>query len=631
MRFRADPLWPVLMLVSAVATVAVSLEAMARHHGASALHVSIPTAATTEGTRDLDDPDEGTNAQLGEPVDGAHRQARALARRGQVAEALATFAKLIERHPNAAGVRADHGYWLIKAGRPKDAEAELERAAELAPDSALVQLNLGAARRKGGDAKGAESAYRRALELRPGYIEAELALAQLLIKGGKLESAHTLLTRASERGGHDDRARALLALGRLQLKQGDAARAEQSLERAVERMPASAALRASIARAWLRASVPGSRSRAAVAAERGTLLAPRDASLHTLLGRACEATGDVDHATDAYHKAIELEPGETFARRRLLRIDLSKRDFESAERHAAALLKRNDQEPEHHFLAGLVAARAGRAGDARRHYEAAIERADGNYPEAYFNLGLLERHSGALDRAAEMYEKAIEQRPKYVEALNNLGVALAAAGRDADARHAYQQALKIRPKYASAWINLAELEARQGAHAAAVGALKKALEERPDDASIRVALGAAQLDAGDPLAARSTLKGVVSADPRNAEAWATLARVALAESRLDRALEFGERALTLAPDSVVALRVVADARKRRGRLEEAARGYGALLDQHPGNQDARLELADTYRLQGASDRCQQEARRVLRAFGNDARARSLLEQCSPQP
>ena len=98
-------------------------------------------------------------------------------------------------------------------------------------------------------------------------------------------------------------------------------------------------------------------------------------------------------------------------------------------------------DPEHHFLAGLVASRASRADEARTHYQAAIAKAEGAYPEAYFNLGILEKNNSNPDAAIAAYTKAIELRPTYQQAWNNLGLVHAAARRPVDAEAAFRQAL----------------------------------------------------------------------------------------------------------------------------------------------------------------------------------------------
>ena len=158
---------------------------------------------------------------------------------------------------------------------------------------------------------------------------------------------------------------------------------------------------------------------------------------------------DVSGAEAAYQRALRLDPDYRYARRRLLRLALDRQDFPQARAAADDLLTRDPTDPEHHFLAGLVAARDERPDDARRYYRAAIERAGGTYPEAYFNLAIVEKGAGQRDAAVAAYQKAIEQRPDYPQAWNNLGLLLAGTV-PVDAEAAFRKAIALDAKYAPA-------------------------------------------------------------------------------------------------------------------------------------------------------------------------------------
>jgi len=156
-------------------------------------------------------------------------------------------------------------------------------------------------------------------------------------------------------------------------------------------------------------------------------------------------------------QALRLDPEDLYVRRRLLRIALDRHRTGACPPACGAVAANDDASPEHHFLAGMVAAADSRRDEARMHYGNAIARADGNYPEAYFNLGLLEKAAGRSDASIAAYRRAIELRPDYATAMNNLALVLTGANRDEEAIVLYQRALAIASEIRCAWFNLGKL------------------------------------------------------------------------------------------------------------------------------------------------------------------------------
>lgn len=624
----ADPLWPVLVLCGLLVSATSALEILAREQGGEPETIRVVGNEVTSISADADDDVDPLSTSESKVVDDDHRRARALARRGELDESRTLFERLVERYPKSGFLRADYGYWLIKAGEYELATTMLERARSLNEDTANVALNLGAARRRLGDLSGAESAYRHALEVSPGYLDAELALARLFKREGKLDAALAVLQKAASVGSNEERALSLFALGRVQLAKHRKEPARRCFQQAVDRAPSSAELRLRIARVWLHDASRDTRRWALEAAESAALLAPDDAKILTALGQAREAVQDRKNAKIAYERALQQAPEEAYPRRRLLRMALHERNFQVARQHANALIRYQPDEPEHHFLRGLVAARDERMKDARDCYMQAIEKAQGDYPEAWFNLGLLEKHAGRFDAAIEDYQKAIELDSKYLAAMNNLGLALASANRFPDAEAIYRRAVGLDAKYTPAWKNLAQLYVRQGRYDEAVEALERALAARPGDLGAARRLAAAKLQAGDVEAALAGFRSVLDKDSENSEAWLGKSRAEAALGRLSAAEDSVSRALALAPDSLDALRQRAVLAVKAGALDAARTAYRDLVDRVPGDMSVRIALAEVLHRAGEYDGCSEEASRVLRVERNSHRAQELKTLCA---
>ena len=619
-------LWPVLSMLLLLVCGAVALEVYARTRDPQAIVVVVrPQVLTTLTADDESDDEVGELEQdSSEPVNPAHEKAREQGRRGDLPGAIAALRKEVEVLPSEPALRADLGYFLLVNGETGEAAKHLGRARELDSKNPYTYLNLGVALRRMSNLPEAEKALAAALALRPGFRAAQLALATVLRKQHRLDEAVALLTPLTATGGNAARAEALLALGKTELVAGHGKRADHAFEQAIEWVPAQAEVRIAAARAYLnfgkREEFAKALGIATVAAE----LAPDIAEAHATLGRAKEQSKDQDGAEQAYQTAIRLRPDYFYARRRLLRIALDRRDFTQARAHAERLLAQAPKQPEHHFLAGLVAARADETDDARAHYLAAIDAAHGDYPEAYFNLGLLEKSAGRTAEAIAAYQKALSAKPDYLAALNNLGLAYAAKKDFASAKQAYQKALAKDVRYLAAWINLGEVHMQEKNFPDAIAAFERAVAVRPGSQEAMLNLGVAYRRADRLDEAIATYRKLAAAQPRYVSAWYNLGIALLHANKTADAQRAFEHALSVDPDHVGSLRRMATLFVAQGQLPRARANYESILDQDPADQEARIALADVYRQQGDVQAC---ARAVAAALaggtkaGDDLRAR----------
>lgn len=598
-------LWPVLTVLVGLISSALALEVHARTRDPQAIVVAIRSQALGELAGDESSDDEGgeVEADSSAPLHPAHAAARELGRRGDVAGAVAALRKLIESEPQQALLHADLGYFALLEGRPVDALGALQRARELGAASAQVSLNLGVALCRLNRLDEAERALDQALAQKPGFRAARLALSTVLRLARRYPEAIAILTELAKSGGNAARARALLSLGRTQLAAGHDVAADKAFEHAIEWMPAAAELRISIARAYLAASGAARLAKARLVAETAVEVAPDLAEAHGALARVKELSGDVEGAQQGYEVALRLRPEYHHVRRRALRLALESRDYAMARAQAERLLAQAPENPEHHFLAGLVAARADAPDDARAHYRAAIEAAQDRYPEAYFNLGALEKDQRHLPEAIAAYERAIASKPDYLAAYNNLGIAHVAAGDTAKAEAAYRKALELDVSYWPAWTNLGKLELHRKRFPEAIGAFERAVAVRPKAHEALLNLGVAYRKAGRLPDAIATYRKLIEAQPRYATAWYDLG-IALerSEQRKDARAAY-ERAIEIDEEHEPALRRLAALLAAQGDIVGARARYQAVIDRDPADSRAWIALAELERRQGNVARC----------------------------
>jgi tetratricopeptide (TPR) repeat protein len=619
-------LWPVLTALVLMPAVAIGLEQFALRQGTGERVIHVDAAHSTDG----DDVDVAATVAIGPE----HEAARARLKQGDAAGAVALFAPLAQAHPESAAIAFEYGAVLLARRDVDGALVQLLRAKTLADSDPRVAVLLARALSKKKDAAGAEAELRRALTLRPGYGSALRALGKVYSGGGRTLEAIEVLTQASQFGSNEERATSLVALGAVLLEAGRNDDARTAFQQAIERAPAQVEIRLGVARAWLATDKKEDATRAsgilAIAAD----LAPDLPDVQTLVGQGREATGDLDGAEDAYWQAIRLAPQSLYPRRRLLRLALERQRFVKARQQADELLAIDADEPEHHFLAGLVASRQNDNATARTHYQTAIDKSHGDYPEAWFNLGLVEKDEKNLDGAIAAYQTAIDKRPGYHAAENNLGLTLVAAGRAADAEKLYRDVLSRSPSYAPAWVNLGKLYSQQKKYPEAIDAYQKALEARPDYARALLDLGVAYARSGRVDDAIATYQKVIALNPRSVSASFNLALVFAQKGDKAAAEATWVAALAIDPDHVPSQRKLAMSLAARGADAEARALFEDLLDAEPKDVEARLGLAALHKKAGNLAACAREAslaRTHMAAAATEQRtaADALERSCQP--
>ena len=255
-----------------------------------------------------------------------------------------------------------------------------------------------------------------------------------------------------------------------------------------------------------------------------------------------------------------------------------------------------------------------------------LQRNDAARAEAAF-AGLLGRYASAANRAADV-----------PEVLNNLAIAEERLGKSREAELEFKRAAQIDPEEADYRFNQALAKFRGDDPAAAIEPLRELLRLEPDDPEAWALLVAALEKSGRgseaaserDAAARETGKALPVLKPE------TLARMDRVKTRLDIAAlrEFAEPAGERASaDSGTSAALAISGRQlhlKRGRqylaagkLDEAQREFSEVLAQLPHDAAAHQGLAEAYRRKGKLEDAIGELRAALETR-DDAAARTTL-------
>jgi protein O-mannosyl-transferase len=145
---------------------------------------------------------------------------------------------------------------------------------------------------------------------------------------------------------------------------------------------------------------------------------------HNNLGFAYAGKGDLMSATDEYREALRINPRYTEALNNLAVALLKQGDAEGAIRQLRAALEVNPQLFDVRNNLGQVLASRGDLGAAIPEYRESLRLKPGN-PSAHNNLGAALARQGDLDGAIREFREALALDPEYLNAQRNLERALA--------------------------------------------------------------------------------------------------------------------------------------------------------------------------------------------------------------
>nr|WP_274522279.1 XrtA/PEP-CTERM system TPR-repeat protein PrsT [Ectothiorhodospira mobilis] len=544
-----------------------------------------------------------------------------------------------------------------------DASLEwLETAVEADPGLGTAWSALGNHRRLRGDREGAEQAYTRAIENRalpgPDHLHRAMVRLEMGDLEGVREDLDILEQGESRHPGIDylegmlhleasrlaqarrsleesltrqkDYAPALLALGQVHRRLGNAEQSEYYLKRHLGEVPYSIAGVQTLV--LLYAEQGRMQSALALLEEKTRNYPGNPADLYEIKGRLLLGSGDAAGGIEAFGEALAGDPGSAELRQLL----------------AAALL-RDGQIDE-----GMETLR--------------VASGENNDPQTQART---EASAALMLLQGGQYEKALEAARRLEEVLpgaalpgNIAGAALMGLGREDEARQAFQRAMELDPDNLSVRMNLAGLELRSGHEARARELLASVHDRDPAHARAVQRLALLDIRAGEPELAQQRLARSIEANPEAVELPLMLARLQMESGAGEKALETLGSARERFPEDAQVLYALADLNLGLERLEPArrllreavvaAQGDTALkirlaeaqaragdergardtlegiLDQDPEHLTARMGLVRLLLEQGALDRASPHVDRLLASRPEDPEVAALAGRVALQ-
>lgn len=370
-------------------------------------------------------------------------------------------------------------YWLGVAyrnlGDDAAARAEFGEVLRLEPLEVgsrlqLVQLNL-----IEGKPDAAMALANEAVSLQPLNLQARLIRIDVLIAQGQLPAAAKEARLAA--AAFPTLAPPLMQLGRISLKQGDAATAERSFQRAVEVSKGATDAVGALVDAKIAA---GKVAEARAVAEAQVARQPTQAWPHVYAARAYKAGRDSAKAEASLRSALAADPGNLQAYVELSRLYLEQKNLDEARTQLEAIVAKQPKAIWVHTLIAISYHVQNRKAEARARYEKTLE-IDPTAAMAANNLAMMLVEEGQnLDRALELAQTAKRQLPESPEVNDTLGLVYTKKGLAAQAIFPLEQSVRQEPANPVYHYHLGLAYAQAGQKAKARASLQQALTLDPN-------------------------------------------------------------------------------------------------------------------------------------------------------
>ncbi len=341
---------------------------------------------------------------------------------------------------------------------------------------------------------------------------------------------------------------------------------------------------------------------------------PNDPALRFRLGRAYQATGDLESARTQFLEAIKQKKDLLSARYELAELDLSlnrpaealqqcndilqvrpndrkarllrarswtaTNDLLQARAELTALNKEAPGDPEAEFWLGIVAIRQEKYREAVEIFERQL-RGKGN-PRSAAALGVAYASQRQFDKALDVLRQGLKNWPDSPVILERLASTEALAGHYDAAITQYQRMAASQPKSPSLRMQMGSVYQMKGDYRNAATFFRQAYDLTPSDITVGLSLAAALSQGGNAGEARSVYQKILKEHPDNASALNNLAFL-LADTGgdLQEALRLAKQALDKAPAEPGYSDTIGYIYLKQGLHDNAVRTFANLAKKYP--------------------------------------------------
>jgi len=341
-----------------------------------------------------------------------------------------------------------------------------------------------------------------------------------------------------------------------------------------------------------------------------------DANAYMQLGEVYSACKLHDKAIEAYKKAIELAPGESWYRRRL-----------TAAYEAAGKVEEADALYEKTTDSSRIYERM-RAYQQRGDLDKLLEFVrqvmkssvhEGMKRSAQSQLVRASQQQGKSGELITLLQEDIKERPDDTVSYKMLGQVYSRKNSRAEAIEMYEKVIELTPDDGDAYRELGQLYSRQRMHNEAISTYKKAIELKPDESYLYSSLARAYANTGQTDEILK-LADALKERSRDGYSYSQLGEVYMAARLYDEAIEAYRKAVKLSPESHYRSRL-AQAYEQAGKPEEAETMYEKTTDP-----DMLRQRMRTLSQQGNLETLLEIGKRILSSGAQPRQKRNTIQQ-----
>jgi len=482
---------------------------------------------------------------------------------GDHAAAIGYLDRVIAAQPDNARAHLARAAALIDTGEHEKAAEDLNKILGGQPDHPIANYLLALMRAKTGDYTGARDALQAGGAPLVEYMPAVFLSGAISYARGEMEQAIDSLRRVLTMTPDHVAARKLMAAALVRDKEPQ--RAIEIAEPMVTPETTDVQLLTLLGSAYLQA---GRYDEASQLFERAAAASPDAAAIRMQLALTRFAGGETDAAVGELQSAIELDPDESQAQIFLALLHMKEGRFDEALTVIDGVAKLLPDNPVTDNLRGAALLGKNDMEGARAAFEAALVKKKDFVP-AMMNLAELDRKTGNVEAAMRRYGEIVAVNPSDTRARISMAeVAMQSGDRDA-ARKVLDEAISANPTDPAPRVALVELYLRTGSPDRALSAASEGILNLPDNPTMLRTLGLAQKAAGDMLGAIDTYRKLTALAPQSLDAVKLLADAQAANNSLDEARTTLWRAREMAPDDIQVQVALIDVELRAGREQDA--------------------------------------------------------------
>ena len=454
------------------------------------------------------------------------------------------------------------GILYHEQGQIQQAYPLLKKAAELKPDDREVQLKFGLTLLALRQFAEARDAALQVLDKEPGQDQALILLADTAVApASDIDETRKLIK--SRQAQDQDRPGYHLALGTLDVRQKEKARAQDEFKKALE-------------------------------------LDPKVATTHTALGLLYWARNDLKAADQEFKTAADLVPWRSPNRLRYADFLLK---TGSADAGKAMLEEINRKIPDYlppRVLLMRIACAKAQDEDCATRAQNILAQDSFNF-DALFQDGVLNLAKGNTALAIREFEQLSNIFSQNPQVLYQLALAYLQSAKTASpvnsrnavdsADSALSTAVKIAPQFEQAVVLLAELKIRKGTPAAAVDLLVPLIKDRPQLAQAHYLLATAYLAQQNQTQALAVYRAMTELFPQDPQPSFFIGSILLGQGQQPDARQAFEKAVGVSPNYLPAIERLVD-------LDIAEQKFAPAIERVQGQIDRDPKLAQPWALRG---------------------------------